>query len=236
MILSDLYNQLARGELRELAIGGATIGGQTNGILPADYPRLLPHIQMGLTSLYTRCSLKEGTVVVPLALPRASYILAVDHDVPLNWADDLLMIERVEGVYLGEAVELPLDDLEDPGSIRKPAANMLMVPTDVVVAPWLKETTDLVVRYRANHPAIDPYLANAAPIAVEIELPMTHVEALCLFVASRLINPLGMTPGSMHEGNNYAMKYEAAVAALNDLGMHQRAHSQNTRLVRNGWV
>jgi hypothetical protein len=235
MILQDIYNQLAYGELRELVLGGATADAPSDGIKPADFPRLLPHIQMGLTSLHTKCALKEGSVTFSLALPRAMYLLRVGNDVPADWADDLLMIERVYGRYEGLQYEIPLDDLNDLWSIRKPSASTLLIPTDTAYAPWLLETTELVVKYRANHPAIDIAAANAAPGATEIELPTTHLEALCLFIASRVHNPIGMTPGAMHEGNNYAMKYEMAVQKLNDLGMEQRGGDTNYRLVQNNW-
>jgi hypothetical protein len=175
-------------------------------------------------------------VTIPLALPKSRYVIATDYDAPLDWPNDLLMIERVEGMLEGKVIELNLDALEDSAAIRKTSFNTLVIPTSVTAAPWLAETTQLVVRYRANHPEIERAVANNAPHAVEIDLPHTHLEALCFFVGSTVVNALGMTPGSMHEGNNYAMKYEAAVAQLNDLGMNQQAASINWRLRDNNWA
>lgn len=233
MTLLDIYNQLAYGELRMLTIGGSSVNTETDGIKPEDYKRLLPHVQLGLTVLHTRCALKESSVLIPLALPRVTYTVAKKQDTPTGWADDLLMIERVHGIYQGEEVELPIDDLTEPASIMKLAANRIIIPSD---APWLAETTVLDVKYRANHPAINPYIANAAPLAVPIDLPYTHLEALCYFVASRLHNPIGMTPGAMHEGNNYATKFEAAVAQLNDLGMHRSVSGMSNQFEAKGFV
>ena len=137
---------------------------------------------------------------------------------------------------MGKFYDIPLDEIDNTESIRKSSLNTLIVPTDVLLAPWLEETTALDIKYRADHPAISTPLANAAPLVTEIELPATHLWPLCLFVASRLHNPIGMTPGAMHEGNNYAIKYEQACQELKDLGMHLQTDTANTRLRDNGWV
>jgi hypothetical protein len=235
MILSDIYNQLAYGELRELALGGMSLEAPSDGVFPENYKRLLPHIQMGLTSLHTKCALKEGSITIPLVLAQAVYVIKPGVDAPTDWTDNLLTIERVYGIYLEKEYEIPLDDLNDSSAIRKTSAETLVVPTDTELAPWLLETTELIVKYRANHPVINPYIANAVPLAVEIDLPVSHLEALCYFIASRIHNPIGMTPGAMHEGNNYTMKYEAAVQGLNNAGLEQRSTEVNTGLARHGW-
>jgi hypothetical protein len=228
MLLKDIYDQLAYGELRELKLGGSSIDAIGDGIASENHKRLLPHIQMGLTSLHTKCALKEGTLVVPLVSQQTSYLVTPA-------AGDLIKIERVYGVYQEEEYEIPLNQIGSWDGIRTPSYNSMIIPSDTEKAPWLLETTELVVKYRADHPAIDVALANASPRVVTIELPSTHLEALCYFIASRLHNPIGMTPGAMHEGNNYAQKYEIAVAQLNSLGLQVDQDAPNERLYCKGF-
>lgn len=228
MLLKDIYDQLAYGELRELKLGGSGIDAIGDGIATVNYPRLLPHVILGLTSLHSKCALKEGTLAVPLVPLQVSYAV-------LPTAGDLLKIERVYGVWNEEEYEIPLNQIGKDDSIRTPSYNSMIIPSDTELAPWLLETTSLNVKYRADHPAINQALANASPLVTPIELPSSHLEALCYFIASRLHNPIGMTPGAMHEGNNFAQKYEMAVAQLNGLGLQVDQDAPNERLYNKGF-
>lgn len=228
MILKDIYDQLAYGELRLLQLGGDTIDVPGTGITAENYPRILPHVILGLTSLHTKCALKEGTAMVTLEEDVYSYDLGPTYT-------DILKMERVYGVLNAQQYEIPLNETNNLNSIRTPRATQLLLPEDTDYAPWLLETTSLAVKYRQNHPAIDIPLANASPLVTNIDLPLSHLHALCLFVASRLHNPIGMTPGAMHEGNNYAQIYEMEVAMLNGEGLEIDNDVQNDRLSAKGF-
>jgi hypothetical protein len=110
------------------------------------------------------------------------------------------------------------------------------VPTDSEQAPWLLETTNLAVVYRADHPKISSYLASASPLSTEIYLPVSHLEPLLYFVASRVFNPMGMDPGAMHEGNNYFAKYEGACLQLENWGLRIDSDSGRDRITAGGWA
>ena len=97
------------------------------------------------------------------------------------------------------------------------------------------ETTTLRVVYRADHPEIKTALATQAPEVVDIFLPRTHVQALVWYVASRLTNPKGLT-NEFHEGNNYAMKFEAEVASLKNEGMKVDTLETNYKLDDRGFA
>ena len=235
MTLQDIYDQLAFGELRDLKIGGSGINSPGEGITKENFIRLLPSIQRGLGVIHTRCPLKEGTVALTLVPGKVSYTIALKQDAPATFQEDLLKIERIYGTLNECKYEIPLDDLDDLNAIRCTSLNSLVVPDDTETAPWLLETTVLDVKYRANHPSISVPIANASPLTTQIYLPVSHLNALLLFVASQMMNPVGMTPGAMHEGNNYAMKFEREMVVLQDLGMRLDADSRNTRLSDNGW-
>lgn len=206
MKLIDIYNQLATGELREMAIATGTIANNDMAVPVTNYAKLLPSVTLGLTELHKRFSLKEATTYLALVNGTAIYALA-----PLN--DDILKVERTYGTYLATRYEIPLNIVDDVTSIRTTSYNTLAVPTSSTYAPWLLETSEIEVVYRADHPKIKSHLANAAPEITEILLPSTHLEALLYYVASRQTNPGGMA-NEFHEGNNYWQRFEAACARL----------------------
>ncbi len=226
MNLQDVFDQLTFGELSQLSIGG----GEAGAISEANYPRVLAHINLGLTALYKRFPLKEGRVSVTLAPGQLLYPLSAV-------APDLLKIEQVR---TDGKDELPLNDESDEYSVFTPVASTLRVP-DIVVAQsidlpdWLK-TINLEVVYRANHPKVVQRLGYFDPKRERLQLPDTHFEPLLLFVASRAMTPMGAGQFEGQGGNNYFAKYEAACAQLEATNLRVDQGAQNSRLHRNGWV
>lgn len=213
MKLSEIFAQLSYGELSQTHLGGAEEGA----IDATNYPKVLAHINMGLLALYKRFPLKEGRKV--LAIQPGIYTYPLD-------APDALKIERV---YSAEGWELGLNDESDPGSCFTPSSHVLRVPA-------LLETVSVEVVYRAGHPLLTVDATGYLdPELVTVELPYTHLEPLLLYVASRVNNPMGMS-NEFHAGNSYAAKYEAACQLLEMVNLRVDQGSQNTRLVRNGWV
>jgi len=236
MILKDIYDQLSFGELRMLFMGSDPDDIEEG--LPEDsFIKMLPHIQLGLTALHKRFQLKESQVSIPLVWPAQSvYVLARKKALPKEWADDLLMIKSIYGELDGREYEIPLNDAGYPDAIRTIAFNTLQLPTEAEDAPWLLETDTLRVVYRANHPRMDVPVANAAPLVTEVYLPDQYLEALCYYVASRLYNPIGMTPGAMHDGNNFFQKYEMACVQLETQGQVIDESNKSTQWARGGWA
>lgn len=248
MTLQDIYDQLAFGELRQLSLGKG-IDATSEEIQPEDFKRLLPSIQLGLTELHKRFNLREGNLTIELVPGRTTYVIhkkftesgtsaepvkyILDADAPFE--NNLMKIERIYGRYLDREYEIPLNRVGDGRAIRTTSFNTLVVPDDTEKAPWLLETTELKLVYRADHPEINKYLANGAPLATEIFLPATYLEALLYYVASRLHNPIGMDPGAMHEGNNYYAKFIAACQELEDQNLEIDEDSQNDKLRDRGF-
>ena len=228
MKLNDIYTQLSSGELRQLFL--RDIDNPLAGVKEEMFPQLLPSIQLGLTELHKRFALREGHMTVPLVSGEKTYPLVPTSDV-------VLKVEHVYGVYGQEPYRLVLDELRNPEAVRMSTLNSLMIPTDEEQAPWLKETTELAVVYRADHPKINAAVANAAPLAVTIDLPMSHLEALCFYVASRIHNPMGMTPGAMHEGNNYFQRFLESVQTLKNQNLELDSDDDcNGKLYSRGFV
>lgn len=238
MKLSEIFNQLTYGELSQIHLGGA----DTGVIDEANYPKILAHINLGLTALHTRFPLKEGRLKLQTRPGMVTYplnsrfavcntrsrevIRTIQDTASDSFKDD---IHKVERVYQNTQ-ELGLNDEANPLSCFTPSAHVLRVPTEVA-----EEGALLQVVYRANHVPIAVGLGLFDPARVEVDLPYSHLEPLLYFVASRVNNPMGMA-NEFHAGNSYSAKYEAACQQLELQNLRVDQGAQNTRLERSGWV
>ena len=238
MKLSEIFSQLTYGELSQLSIGGGALGH----IDPANYDNVIAHVNLGLIALYKRFPLKEGQASFLLEAGRITYPMDSMGDVTFiegetgDFADDII---KIEGVQTLAGAVLGLNDASDPYSCYTPTMTTLRVPGTIASQdaslPSHLKTPSLTVAYRAKHPLIAKSGSSFNPSRVEVELPWSHLEALLLFVASRLHNPVGMT-NEFHAGNSYYAKYEKACADLEHKNVMIDQGSQNTQLERNGWV
>lgn len=247
MKLTEIFYHLSTGELSQLSIGGGTSGE----ISATNQDRIVAHLNLGLTALYTRFLLKERKVRVSLQADRLVYPLARKYaasndastePVKFLWdtssdpfLDDVLKIEQVFTAY---GIEMPLN-ARTQYSLTTPSMATLGVPQEIAeLAPDLPEelkTTWVMVNYRASHPIIDTLSATFDPETYDVELPYSHLMALLYFVASRLHNPIGMI-NEFHSGNSYAAKYEAECQRLELANVRIDTISQDNKLERNGWA
>ena len=236
MKLSDIFAQLAYGELSQVSL----VDEATGLISVAKYPALVSHVNLGLTALHTRFNLRQGTLSFKLRPTQVLYSLTSDEDLRVEGGEDFNdNLLKVEQVSTDAGFALGLNDSADVYGCSTPSAAVLRVPLAVVTQgydlPDALKTVNLQVVYRANHGRIVVPLTGLVPAKVEVALPSTHLEALLLYVASRVHNPVGMS-NEFHAGNSYYAKYEAACARLENEGMEIDQGSQNTRARRNGWV
>jgi len=240
MKLSEVFEQLSAGELSQLSIGGA----ETGAIDPSNYNKVLLHINLALSALYTRFLLKEGTLVLALQPGQYSYSLSskyaesnLESFVPVKYIkdsttpfkDDLLKVHRVIDAT---GQDWALNDEGNLLACRTPSTHTLVVPEDLLALGG-----DLRIVYRASHPKVtlDPQYLVQDMEEAEIELPYSHLQALLYFVASRFHNPIGMS-NEFHAGNSYAAKYEAECARLEQINLQTDKGGQYNRLYANGWV
>lgn len=253
MKLKDIYNQLAFGELRQAVLGTGPIGS-ADGMpdTKEHYAKILPFVKLGLTELHKRFNLRERSLKLQIQTGQVSYVISTEFaasntrstqavkyilDAADPFQDDLMKIERVYGTYETKRYEIPLNKIDDVSAIRTNSYNMLLIPDSTTDAPWLLETTELEVVYRADHPVIADILANALPGMTTIYLPNMYLEPLIWYIASRATNPAGIS-GEFHEGNNYTAKYEQSISVLKNSGVDYtiEAQSENDRLTAGGWV
>lgn len=250
MLLSDIFLQLQEGELSQIFPGTGAPAGVDGDMPTSQYRKLLPHIQLGLTELHKRFKLREGEFNLVLQPGQISYPLRAQYaasnqqsrepvrfiqDTDDPFTDNLTLVESVWGTYLEKDYEIPQNSRQRPDAVRLPKYNMLIVPDDPEKAPWLKETTELKVVYRADHPKIDTDLINS-PSEIEIDLPSTFLEALLYFIAMRIHTPRKSLAGEIMEGNNWAAKFEREVTELKRLNLEVNNVDEQGMFDAGGWA
>lgn len=216
MKLLDIYNYMANGELSQIFTGSnkTAFGDLTDEA----YLKLWPNTKLGIDALYRRFKLREVTTTITLVDETLSY--------PMNQPDFIQIIR----VYDDLGCELVMNDLGNEDSLHTPQSNILVIPEDI-------ETATLKVVYRARHPEFNQYTAPSSPGITEVELPETHLLALCYFVASRFLNPMGSTSEGFHDGNNYAALYENECQRLEGHGYQvQQTDSREDIIDARGWA
>ena len=215
MTLSDVFDQLAYGEFSKIFLG------ESGAIPQASWNRIIAHINLGLTELYKRFDLKQVELPVEVLAGTLDY----DH----KEGGDFIEILHV---FNSDNVEIPLNNRVTAINKEWGAAQAVVdrvhtnVPSVLSVNPQMLPQV-LTVVYKAGHVPI-PKIADADLdgfdlTGVQIDLPVTYLEALLYFVASRIFNPMDLSNvvgrQPFHSGNNYYSKYEAACAQLMTKGL-----------------
>ena len=234
MLLSEVFDQLTFGELSQLNMGGV----DNIGIQPCDYPKVVPHINLGLAAIFARFSLKRQEVVVQQydeiqqyildkkfaqtnteAVPYKKYII---DSVYQPFTNNVLKIEKVINE---DGQELYKNDTDEYWSITTPAYNIVQVP-------YPEKENQMIVTYRASHDPI--LLPDLNPEEVDVSISPAILEPLLLYVAARVYSNLSSEGGN--EGAAYMAKYEASCRKIEELGLPQKDETKNDRLDNAGWV
>jgi len=247
MLLSDLFDQLAYGELSALEMGGA----DDEGIIIEQHKRIVPHINLGLTELHKRFLLREEEVTIRCQDHIETYVLTPRyaatntkstapykyiHDTEFEpFKDNVLKIEKVfnedgQELYLNETepyiIRTELHHTTDRAwTVNTPSYNTIQIP-------YPMETNALLVEYRANHPHIA--IKGLKPYSTEVDIPAYLLNPLLLFIASRVFSNMG--GDSMQVGMAYMARYEASLVEVERLGLLNTMQVVNQKLEVNQWV
>ena len=236
MQLSEIFEQLTYGDLKQLSVGGYDDGG----IQVEHFPEVISHINLGLTALYARFPLSEKEVTIKQFVGMTDYVLDTKYSVSKNdptvvnkyiidtvldpFLDDIL---RIEGAFDEEGTEIPLNAPDNEKSIFTPTFDSVQIPFPVA-------TNSTFLVYRANHAPIP--LNTTVPATVRVDLPRVLVEALLAYVASRVH---GGRTGETAAGESMTSlaKYKRICANVEDKNLLRNAASNtNVRLDTNGWA
>lgn len=235
MKLTELFSYLTYGELANLKVGGKDDGG----IYPKYSDEVKSFIQLGLTALHTRFSLKHNEVIVQqfdeVTMYRLTYDYAVSNLIstePNKWVsdseanpfrEDIILIEEI---YDEEGTELYINNETQEASIFTPEYNLLQFVQPVA-------SNAVAVIYKADHDKLD--LNTYKPSEIDIHIPSSLTRALCLYISSLAHTAVG-SPEGMQTGLTKMQEYEAAVFEAELRGAVHKEEWDNNRIWRDGWA
>jgi len=235
MLLSDLFDQLAVGELSQLSLSGI----DSIGIQECNYIKIVPHIQLALTELYKRFSLKKEEVFIQQYEHIQTYYLHSKYAESNTESTEIYkyikdsqfqpFLDNVISIYsvhseVGE--ELYLNDESQVWNVQTPSYNSILMPSP-------EKENALSVIYIADHPKIP--IIGLDPYSTEVNIPPGLLEPLLFYIASRVYTNLN-SDGSTNEGNNFMIKFEASCRKIKELNLVPKNQTTNMKLVNNGWV
>jgi len=192
MLLSEIFDQLATGELAQHKYGKSGV------IEPADYPALIRHVNMALTELHKRFPLKTKELKIAQFSNISLYHLNIKHAVSNTgstetkyiidsadnpFLDDLIKIDSVYDDY-GE--QIPLNDEALDKSV-------FMAGYDTIQIPFSVDGLNIYVIYRAKHADISTI---SLPNETEVDIPSTLLEPLLSYIAARCYSTLNSQLGN----------------------------------------
>lgn len=235
MKLSELFNYLTYGELANLKVGGKDEGC----IHPTYSNEVVSYIKQGLTDLHTRFPLKQGECVVRLRDEVTMYHLTSDHAISntesteyYKYIDDVGQypfeddIIRIDRVYNEIGQELLVNSEHPDCTIFIPQYNTIQVINPL-------DENAIGVLYTADHNPID--LKKDDPSKIDIDIPSTLVNALCLYVAYLAHSAVG-TQEALATGFSKLQQYEATCMQAEFKNIVRKTEFINNRHRVNGWV
>lgn len=232
MYLSEIFDQLTHGEMSQIALGGAN----ASGIIEADYPKVLAHINLALTELHKRFLIKEGSVTVQqydhiqtYKLDRKYAETNLESTEQYKYIKDSIYepfyndVLRIETVVNEEGETLYLNDKNEYWSVHTPTYNSVQVP-------YPEKENQMIVTYRADHERL--VSDNLDPTTTEVNISSTYLESLLFYVASRLYAAI---PDGSNDAVMYMTKFEASCLKLEELNLSNTDDTSNQRIWRNQW-
>jgi hypothetical protein len=226
MYVKEIFEHLGQGELRNLAIGAPDDGG----IARHDYAKVIPHINLGITEIYSRLGALYKKVNIQCDKEIQTYHLHPKY-AQAGTAPTKYIMDSVEDPFLGNVLKIEsikdhtINDLADPLTISSDSYLQFMVP----------EPTDelLELQYKAQLPQVS--VAEFDLATTEIDFPYTYVPALLNYIGSRVL--VGMTtPKGELNSMGYMAKFEGSMTQLLQQGFEIVNDTTNTKLHMNGWV
>lgn len=216
MKLTEIFQALALGELNSISLGSS------GSINEKDYPKLIGHINLALTALYTRFTLnsKEVKVQKTEGVDRYKLIPDMPYIMDVDFKGDIISITEIfdengDTIYVN-------DGTRDDAFL--PAYNEIQLPLNLV-------GEYVVITYKANHETIAVNVSEA-----DIVLPEILREALLSYVASRVFSGMN-TESSNRTSGYYWNKYNRLCDEIKvkDLFLESSPEVSN-KLEMNGWV
>lgn len=240
MELNTIFTQLQHGELTQTVVSDAS-----GEISPEHYPKLIAHINLGITALYKRFLLWEKSIHVELQDHITTYQLHKDFartslsTQPIKYLIDTdtdkfgdSKILQVLNIYSELGEEFILNPAGDISNVMKDERLLAATPSQTTLQiPYPTSGSTILVEYRAA-PLDIP--GDTIDLSYEVNLPDILLEALLAYIGDRYFST--NTPQNK-EAIIYPNKFEKACSLVDTFSLVE--HNQITQVnyfEENGWL
>ncbi|WVI66570.1 hypothetical protein pVco7_gp124 [Vibrio phage pVco-7] len=229
MLVKTILDDLKYGEL---SAHGIMLAGE---ISVQDKQRLIHHINIALTELYTRFPLLTKELTLIQKAGKTVYPLTKEHaitDITLAGYEDYIIdtpdapfendLTKVISIYDEMGNEIRLNDATADCVIFTPAYNVLEIPSPV-------DTNALFIIYQATHPKV-------IEETDKLDLPENFKPALLSYIAHRVYSG-GTAQEHVNMANTMLQKYELFCTQQRQYGTdNSQEYDRNIKPCLGGWV
>jgi hypothetical protein len=236
MKLSDIFDQLTFGELKQVGMGGFEEGA----IQPENYREVVNHLNLALVNLYTRFPIKEKQLILKTKEGQTKYPLLKQYAYsvdPVNYTivdtldapflEDILRIDAAFDVY---GMEYFINDNH--------AANSLFTTSyDEVTVPWATGDELISIAYRAKPTKIVvPAAAATLNLSQAVHIPDTLLEPVLVYIEYRVMKSRGGDAGLAQAGMAKA-HYDTLCTEIEERNILRNANNTtNIKPELNNWI
>lgn len=238
LYLQEIFDDLAYGELANMAIGNSSVGS----ITPDKYPKIVSLINTGLNALYTRFCIKKKELVLYQRTGISTYYLRIDHlgdpraGYEEQYIDELVEdppdndIIKILEAYDDSGNEIAINQANRPNDIFMPAQDIIQIkPRDPLIIIFLV--------YQAAYPRII-IGEEFDPKNVALFFPRYLKEALLSFIAARLFvgKSSQITEGQQNPTNTFRYQYEIECNKIEKGFLIPELQEEDNHFQNSGWV
>lgn len=236
MKLSEVFNQLTFGELKQIGMGGYEQGR----VQPENYQEIVNHINLAMLNIYTRFPIKENYLQLQTIAGKYHYRLvrasATSID-PINgfiidsgiepFTGDIL---RLESVWDSEGTEVAVND-------ENAVKSVFTSTYDTIRIPFATGEESLGITYRARPSSIVvPASAVSLDLNQSLDIPDVVTEALLVYIEYRVMKSRGGEAG-LAQASIAKQHYETLCLDLDKRNVLRNANNTtNLKPKLNGWV
>jgi len=235
--LQELFDDLAHGELANVAIGQS----QTTLISPDKYPRVVSLVNSGILAIYTELPLKEKSFNIHQKEGITDYYLRSEH-VGTIGADPQIYIDgSVVDPVNGDIIQLISAEDEEGEILHINNGNYpddIFTPQQDLVRMTLGDTLKVIsFKYKATLPRIE-VVEGFNPSTIVVEAPSFIKLALINFIASKYF--VGKTSqaveGQRSISDTFQYKYFQEIEQIKKNFLAPEIDPGDERFEGNGWV
>jgi len=221
MKLMTVFSQMETSELNQLSC----IDSTTKKIKPDKYQAIVDVMNQGLVDLHTRFDLRIGKLTIPIDPTVETYDMT-KFDASVRGR--FLQLHQVTDE---RGCVIAVGGMND-SSIGFRSQMVFDVPLCMRTVYPIKA---LNIQYRSLPTKIGDCYGDVDPEMIDVDLPVAYVWALCLYVASRLHTPVGLTDGT-YRPNTFFGLYQGECNRLEEVGMDLDFQKDLGHIRREGWA